>query len=227
MERQGGAAGTTESPTPSRRCSQRSKSSFRSVWGRAGHGVTVAAPGLAPSLKEEQPPGALLCAAKLCLKERGDPKISQPVTPNPVGCQGLGHRRTGATWLTAIWDGKPQSNPGEAALQAGGPRALPNPIQHPHTRTVPRCLCRKARAARLMMSRHLWGLRVPPTLKIRLTSFPVRKAKSVWLWCTDPLGKGRERGRAAPAPGRLLAAPFGVGGGSPGACPQPRLTARL
>lgn len=49
-------------------------------------------------------------------------------------------------------------------------------------------------------------------LKMRLASFPVRKAKSVWLWCTDPLGKGRERGGGAPAPGQLLAAPFGAGG---------------
>lgn len=29
----------------------------------------------------------------------------------------------------AIWDGKPQTNPREAALQDGGSRALLNPLQ--------------------------------------------------------------------------------------------------
>lgn len=63
---------------------------------------------------------------------------------------------------------------------------------------------------------------MPPMLKMRLASFPVRKAKSVWLWCTDPLGKGREGSVAGvlllPAGSSLL--PLGRGG-SPGACRQP------
>lgn len=59
-------------------------------------------------------------------------------------------------------------------------------------------------------------------------SFPVRKVKSVWLWCTDPLGQGRdllqwELGRSPPAGTQLVGGPRRV---LAGRCPQP-LTHRM
>lgn len=126
-------------------------------------------------------PGFMHKRSRKGTKPAAFPRTSQPTLPHVLWTLPLLPRRwqPGSSWPYRTGDHQTNLVPSQAPFNS--------------TCAIPRCLCRKARAAWVVMSRHLWGSRVPLALKTRGMSFPVRKAKSVWLWCTDPLGKGRER----------------------------------